>query len=293
MILCIVHIRNMRSTQIHKIRTHSIKTVALFLVFIVCVIGIAASLQNVFNSFSQPYSVLLYNSEGSTIFFAEPKTALQYALIFKKDTYILVPGGYGPYKQSALLRLSEIEKKEKIVINAFTYTVKTPITYIFKPDKPQEKLTISTLLFAKSNANFLNRLLLSYQLLSIQSTKTLDIPTRQVVGNEQVDADKLKSIFASVFLNANLRNAPVTVAIVYSKSAYAAQTISTILEDIGIKMRQSEKKEHTRCEIKASESSITTTVLERLLHCPLVFDRSKGQNIDVFLGEEEKERQEK
>lgn len=242
-------------------------------------------------------SVFLKNKERVNIVFYGPnsfylsfsKIGLNYLIKVSPDTKLLIPGGYGYYRNGALGKLAGLEKKPEIIKKAYSGATSSFIDlYFYTIDKiyyknDEKNLSFpkaKSVLFDKSNANFIDRLILFFKIITskISDFKIIDI------DSDNFDQEVFNKSYQGIFYKKIYREKMPTVQIFYKKSYRTAYFLSQIIAGEGIRvvdLTEDEKSDRVcqvitknidmvakslasyfNCQVKKGEPSISDIILK-------------------------------
>lgn len=272
----------------NQIKKRQIKLLLLIFTLITIICLVLWMIYNLTKTSPTQYVALFYHTEGSYVYLVDPKLEKKTSIAIPYDVYLAIPGGYGEYKQSALEEFSKLQKKTDLVKNTYAYLLKTPIQFEFRTKYPQSSSpSLTTILFAKSNASFIDRLRIITSLRSINQTKNIIIPTKEEESSLKVDTIKTDLLFSSFFLNSKIRDENKLIKLEYNTSQFAADTIEEILSSSGMNIVTKERNLHKDCIIVANEDSVTLNELKNFLSCSVSNMNAEQGIIRVQLGNKE------
>ena len=218
------------------------------------------------------------------MFSVDLRDNINYAVSFFPDMEVRVPGGYGSYRMGALGKLVALEHKPEIFSKTFSLGTSTFIDYYFYPSSGEvyygndEDSSIvfpgmSELLQMKSNAQFFDRIYLSYLFFkeNQKQFKQLRSLAPQFFIKE----------YQGYFYHKVYREEKKNVGVVYRNRYTTAEMIGTLLEGVGIRVSdyKEAKDSEKKCYVmeQAEQYSQTAKDISKFFHCGL-----KKGNTDVY-----------
>ncbi|MFH1827352.1 MAG: hypothetical protein ABH812_02915 [bacterium] len=221
---------------------------------------------------------------------------------FYPDLKINVPGGFSFYRIGALNKLVQLEKRADIYQKAISGSTLTFLDYYFYPkkqeiyyggdSKPQiVELSIKNVLFDKSNANFFDRLYLSYRIISLNKNDLIKLNTFERLNKNKdmvFDTERFEETYNGLFYQSTYRTERKSVQILYTKNYSSAVLIGKILENNGIRVVDISKttKTYKGCVVieKTNKLSKTAKNLNSYFGCKTIQADTGISDIIMFLG---------
>lgn len=256
-------------------------------------------------------NLLVYSSEP--IYFSLEKGGeVHYVTTFNADSRTAVPGGYETYRLGALGKLIILEKNPELLKRTFSRITGSMIDYYFYPLSDgiyygsSEKVRLpsfSELFLYASNANFFDRLYLSFQFVGKHLADFEEIRINKIQTGDTVllsDATFAQQ-YLGYFYHKSLRKENKTVQILYTDSYTSAKNISRIIDGEGVRVVDvdtlddpNEIKESRKSECIVKENtqtgfSLTAEELAHFFKCILVKGKGRVSDIVIELGKREGE----
>ncbi len=242
-------------------------------------------------------------------FFSLDRKNINYLLSFPNSVKVIVPGGYGEYKVGAIGKLAGLEKNPEIIRKTFSAATATLVDLYFYPKKTtiyhqdsqnnsNEIPTIKEIFLTNSNANFIDRLLLSIYFFTTSSQgdyQIIDLKPFELGDNNAVfDYNGFYKKFQGSFFQKTYRNYDINVQIVYTKSYKTALLLSQMIEGEGIRVvdLSIQNKFIPGCLLITNKKISTTKTYQRLadfFKCSLKIGETTVSDIILQLGDLEKE----
>lgn len=262
----------------------------LFLGFLILVFVIKEVKTSVFLKNQDRVNIIFYSSSPKFLSFS--KKNLNYLINFLPTTQILVPGGYQYYKIGALGKLVNLEKKPDLFKKAFSGGMMAFVDLYFYPKTSEvyyqsEKQIIFPKIWqifsSNSSANFLDRLLLSYKLLTENKTNYQIIN----IDDEKIDQQDFIKKFQGNFYKDIYRELQETVQIFYKKSYSTAQFISNIITGEGIRVvdiSYQDNKKDNDCLVITKKKTVTSLSIAQYFGCQIQIGETDISDIILKLG---------
>ncbi|GAB4219716.1 MAG: hypothetical protein Fur009_7150 [Candidatus Microgenomates bacterium] len=267
------------------------KFITFFLTFLLVVILYKNFSEAVFLKNQERVNVVLYGENSFYLSFS--KIGVNYLIRIPVDAKILVPGGYGYYRNGGLGKLSALDKKPEIIKKAYSGATSSFVDlYFYTTDKiyfknDQKNLSfpkIKTILFDNSNANFIDRLLLIFKIIKSDKSdfKIIDI------GEDFFDQESFNKDYQGIFYKKIYRDKMPTVQIIYKKSYRTAYFLGNIIMGEGIRVVDLTEDENmnveTKCQIITKNLDIVTKSLSSYFNCQLKKGEPSISDIILKLG---------
>lgn len=283
------------SRNIHQYYRFLYILLGVFLVVYLFYKGIVLFKESLFFSDNSRINVVFYGQETS-FYSLDKKDARHYVMYFPADLKMQVPGGYGDYRLGSLGKLAKLDNNNEIYKRTFSIGTTSFVTYYFYQDSeevyygseiPTEKRkpTIVELLSLKSNANFFDRLYLTFAFVN-KSNEDFHLIAYEEKENKLLndilfqDESFIKESIGLLY-QTQYRNEQKSVQIQYPSSYSVAQSIGSMLEGNGIRVSDISldlvNQEKCRIIENSPEASKTALDLSEFFSC----DIQKG-NTDVY-----------
>ncbi len=240
-------------------------------------------------------NIVFYSSKSRFISFS--KNDLNYLVGFSSKSQILVPGGYRYYKIGAIGKLINLEKKPDLYKKTFSGALMTFVDLYFYPKKveiyyqEENELTfpkISDVFWHNSNANFLDRIFLSFKILTLNKNNFRLIS----LNDKLIEQEGLIKKLQGFFYKKSYRQSQETVQIIYFKSYSTAEFISKIISGEGIRVVDisfQNKEKIDKCQVISKQKTLTSLALASYFGCQFRFSETDISDIILKLGSLEKE----
>ncbi|GIW64645.1 MAG: hypothetical protein KatS3mg092_0578 [Patescibacteria group bacterium] len=270
-----------------KVKSQKSKVIIFFGLFLIIIFFLYRNIiSSVFLKGQERVNIVFYGADS--FYLSLSNTGVNYLLKIPTDTKILVPGGYGWYRNGALGKLVFLEKKPEIIKKAYSgatssfvdlYFYTTGKVYYQEDEKNLNTPKISSIIFSSSNANFLDRLILFFKILNKNKSDYRVIKINKIFNQENFNKD-----YQGIFYKKNYRDFMPTVQIFYKKSYSTAYFLSQIIEGEGIKvvdLSQDENLNDNKCKIITKEINLVSKALAFYFNCNL----EKGETLvsDIIL----------
>jgi len=238
---------------------------------------------------------LVFYSQNSSYFSLSEKD-VNYFIEFPPETEVLVPGGYGSYKLGGLGKLVSLENKPDLFRKTFSAATSSFVDLYFFPKKTEIYYhegdwsyfpKISDIIFSKSNANFIDRLILTIKLfdknkLNFKIISKLPKP---------FDREEFNKNFQGSFYKSSYRDKQVTVQIFYEKSYSTAMLLSQMIEGVGIRVVDVSQMEEkiSNCQITVKSIDSISRFLADFFGCHVTTGETSVSDIIIKLGSLEKD----
>ncbi|MBW7960397.1 hypothetical protein H3C65_02785 [Patescibacteria group bacterium] len=232
----------------------------------------------------------------NTAFFSLSKKDVNYLFEFTPEVELLVPGGYGQYKLGGLGKLVSLEKKPDLFRKTFSVATSSFVDLYFYPRKTDIYYSnnsqsffpkISDILFSKSNANIVDRLILVTKLFDRNRSEykivtNLPLP----FSHEEFYKD-----FQGSFYKTSYREKMTTVQILYQKSYSTALLLSHLIEGEGIRVVDLSEDENieSRCRVISKSNDFIVEALASFFRCRVEKGKTDVSDIIIKLGNLEKD----
>jgi len=255
-------------------------------------------------------SIFLNKKERVNLVFYGPKTVvyslslnndLTYLIYYPVNLSLLVPGGYGFYRVGALGKLFFLEKKPDLFKKVFSannsffvdlyfYPKKNEIYFDEKNDKKIWPM-VSEIFFNRSNANFVDRLLVFYYLWLKKPNfyQTISISNQKKFDQKDFFKKNIGTFYKKIYRQENL-----TIQILYNRNYQTAKLLAQILEGEGIRVVDLSQKKldlNKSCQIVTSLKIKTQTVkdIKQFFSCSFKSGETPVSDIIINLGKLEKD----
>lgn len=246
-------------------------------------------------------NVVFYSQ--NTSYFSLSNQDVNYLIKFPPNLEVLVPGGYGSYKIGALGKLVSLEKKPEIFKRTFSSTTSTFVDLYFFPTKTQiyyEERSKSyfpsflEILLSKSNANFFDRLFLTFKLFDRNQSNYRSISKLPLTKEDNkliFDKNQFNKDFQGSFYKKSFRSEKTTVQLIYEKSYSTAYLISQIIDGEGIRvvdLSQTDEK-IKGCELITKKTNFVADSLADFFNCNIKVGETTISDIIIKIGNLEKD----
>jgi len=255
-------------------------------------------------------SIFLNKKERVNLVFYGPKTVvyslslnndLTYLIYYPVNLSLLVPGGYGFYRVGALGKLIFLEKKPDLFKKVFSANNSFFVDLYFYPkkneiyfdEKNDKKIwpTVSEIFFNRSNANFVDRLLVFYYLWLKKPNfyQTISISNQKKFDQNDFFKKNIGTFYKKIYRQENL-----TIQILYNRNYQTAKLLAQILEGEGIRVVDLSQKKldlNQSCQIVTSLKIKTQTVkdIKQFFSCSFKSGETPVSDIIIKLGKLEKD----
>ncbi len=249
-------------------------------------------------------NVVFYGEK--TRFYSLDRKNVNYLLSFSNSMKVTVPGGYDKYIIGAIGKLASLEKKPDIFKRTFSaatssfvdlyfYQKKTVVYY--EDSNLRQMPTFMEILLTNSNANLIDKLLLTYVFStnSKENFQSIDLSPFKLEGDNNVfDRNLFYKKFQGSFFQRTYRKYDINVQIVYTTSYKTAQLIGQMIEGEGIRVvdLSNQNRKVSGCLLIADKKIITTKTFARLadfFKCRTQIGETTVSDIILELGDLEKE----
>lgn len=233
-----------------------------------------------------------------------PYTAVYSFGIADKEDYLIpfmwnfkidVPGGYGQYRVGSIGKLAKLDKNYALYKQSFSLASSSFVDYYFSvdnndiyydiplPNKEELKLNGNTILFAKSNANFFDRLYIAGLVASRERENFKVVNDILSFDQEEFTKNSLGLFFQRKFRDENKN-----VQLLYNANYNLAERLSALIEGNGIRVNDINKSEKAleKCRIvendTGQESSATARQLSSFFGCKISKERIGGVYDIIF-----------
>jgi len=255
-------------------------------------------------------SIFLNKKERVNLVFYGPKTVvyslslnndLTYLIYYPVNLSLLVPGGYGFYRVGALGKLVFLEKKPDLFKKVFSANNSFFVDLYFYPkkneiyfdEKNDKKIwpTVSEIFFNRSNANFVDRLLVFYYLWLKKPSfyQTISLPNQERFNRDDFFKKTIGTFYKKIYREENL-----TAQIFYDNDYSTAKLLAQILEGEGIRvvdLSQKKLDSNKPCAIITALKTEVQTVkdIRRFFSCDFRTGATSVSDIIINLGKLEKD----
>jgi len=251
--------------------------------------------KSIFLNKKERINVVFY-SQKTIIYSLSLKNDLTYLIYYPVNLSLLVPGGYGYYRVGALGKLVSLEKKPDLFRKTFSASNNFFLDLYFYPKKTEiyfdeinnQKLwpSFSDIFFTNSNANFIDRIMIFYQL---SFKKPLFYQTISISNDEKFDRNIFFKKIVGTFYKKTYRQEDLTVQIFYNKKYQTAKLLSQILEGEGIRVVDLSMKSidiNKPCQIitAINKESLTIKDIRNFFSCNVVHGETPISDIIINLG---------
>ncbi|MCL4363898.1 hypothetical protein M1328_01520 [Patescibacteria group bacterium] len=239
-------------------------------------------------------NVLFYSK--NTSYFSFSKNDVNYLVSFSPETEVLVPGGYGYYRIGSLGKLVELEKKPDLLKKVFSATTSSFVDLYFYPRSTEIYYggsatdffpSMTEILFAKSNANMIDRLFILVKLFDQnQSNYKIISLNDSSLSQQQFTAD-----FQGSFYKKSYRNKQVNVQILYKQSYSTASLLSSMIDGEGIRVVDMSQSDENlpHCQIVTESPDFISKAMADFFGCSVKTGKTTISDIILKLGNLEKD----
>jgi hypothetical protein len=213
---------------------------------------------------------------------------VNYKLEFDNNLSVIVPGGYGTYKVSAIHKLATLEKKPQLTQHVFSSLTSTYVNYYFYSDQEKDKLSLSDIFMAHdTNAGFLDRTALFFMLFNKRASDFVFLST-DLKGDDAHYEDIFYKKYSGYFYKKPLRDERLSAKIIYS-TASSGHILSRIIEGEGIHIVDLSYSDFIHNDCIVTKNTETVLETEKFLHskfgCIIKKGDTDGQDIIIDLGQ--------
>ncbi len=259
------------------------------------------NLQNsVFLNEKERVNVVFYSD--NPLVFSLARNDLNYIIKFSNNIKILVPGGYGYYRIGALGKLVFLEKNPDIFRKTFSSATSSFVNLYFYPRKAEvyysssQKIfpELSFVFFSRSNANFIDRLILFFHLINKDQKKfklITFLPSFRKNNDLFFDREEFFQKYQGIFYKKSNRQNVLTCQIFYQKSYSTSFLISNIIDGEGIKVvdiSKDDKNDYQKCQIITKDKKLISKTFEKFFDCQIKIGNPEISDIIIKLGDLEK-----
>lgn len=276
------------------------------IILMVCIIGVKVLASSLFFSGKERINIVMYGKE-TTFISLGIRDNLDYAIPFYPDLQVQVPGGYGYYRIGALGKLVSLEKQPDILRKTFSLTTSTFVDYYFYPesseiyygktatDRPRAP-SLRAMFFNKSNASWLDKLYLYWQMIGRSSpefTVFKNVQSKNKDGDRIFSFKEFTKAYQGYFYQRIYRSEKKNIQIEYVSSWETADILAFLLEGNGVRVADvtQGKGGIKGCIIKEYSDTFSQTARDVALffNCQLRRDKTGIYDILFILGSREKE----
>lgn len=268
----------------------------LTLILVLSYLLIKNILTSVFIKNRDRVNVVFYSRDTS--FFSFSKQDVNYMINFPASIEVLVPGGYGLYKVGALGKLVSLERKPDILRKTFASATSSLVDLYFYSGNPEIYYqstdqtrfpSMSDILFSKSNATMLDRLILARKLLNNNQADYRIIS----LDKGSFDRDEFNKDYQGSFYKKINRTLDDTVQILYTHSYSTAFLISQIIDGEGTRVVDLSESDavntNTVCKVVVKNIDIVSQDLANYFGCQIKTGATTVSDIILELGSLEKD----
>ncbi len=289
-----------------KFKIQSSRLLLVFIVFLLFYVIYRNIASSVVLTKKDRLNIVFYSAK--TVYYSLGINDVSYVIPFPADMEITVPGGYGNYRVGAIGKLVSLEKKPDIFRKAFSAATGSFVNLYFYPRQTKiyysnqnSKATMpgwSDIFLTNTNANFIDRLLIFWQIIHIDANDHQEITDLPSVseGQETVfDQDTFYKKYQGFFYKKTYRNLKDNVQILYTKSYQVALLLSKIIEGEGIRVvdisqSQISNLKSQNCVITYSKNALmVANDLQKFFGCEKKEGNPDVSDIIITLGNLENE----
>ncbi len=242
---------------------------------------------------------IVFYGQNSFFYSFDRVSDTNYLIQISSDLKSLVPGGYGFYRLGSLGKLVSLEKNPDLFQKTYSAATSVIVDFYFYPkdanvyyvnkDKGNIFPSISSILFYRSNANWIDRIFLYFLFLdrNLNHYKIID-------SSNYSDSLSLAKKIQGTLYKRIYRKIGDNVQIIYLKNYQTAVLISNIIDGEGIRVVDISQNDEKldKCLLISKKEKLSEPIirdLQSFFHCRVMVGETESSDIIFKLGNLEKD----
>lgn len=270
--------------KIYQFNKVSVGFIVLFLLILFFIIQQLQ--QSILFNHKDRINIIIYDAEP-ILYSLGTQDDVHYKGVFDPQISFIIPGGYGNYQIKSLDELSRLEKKPKMIQQAFSSLISASIDYYYYPSNQKDLSWSNTKLIKyRTNANIIDKILIYFMISNKKSSDFSPINFNRLSYNSKTIEEYFFKEYQGYFYQNDLRTENKNVQLIFHTRS-SINTLSRMIEGDGVRivdLAYHDKIGKGCTIITNSLAPATKHYFASLYGCIIEKGDTEGQDMSIELG---------